>query len=106
MGFDAHLAVVDRHALAVLGGPVTYTPGLGAPASVTGIFDAVYQLADAGPQGVSSAGPAVFLMLADLPTDPQTDTAATVTVNGGTYKQAEVKKDGKGGVLIRLFEVT
>lgn len=106
MGFDALLAVADRAALTHLGGPVTYTPGAGPAVEVAGIFDAAYQLAEAGQPGVSSSGPAVFLRLADLPTNPVTDTAATVTVAGQLYTQAEAKPDGKGGVLLRLFEGT
>lgn len=105
MAFADLLAVADRATLNVLGDdPVTYTPGAGGAVEVDGIFDAAYQLADAGQPGVSSSGPAVFLRLEDLPTDPETDTAATVTVGGQLYTQAEVKKDGKGGVLIRLFK--
>jgi hypothetical protein len=104
MGFDALLAVADQATVKHLGGPVTYTPGTGPAVEVTGIFDATYQLAQAGQPGVSSSGPAVFFRLADLPSDPVTDTKATVTVGGRLYTQAEAKPDGKGGVLIRLFE--
>lgn len=104
MDFAAKLVIADRTARDHLGGLVTYTPGAGAAVQVQGIFDALYQRVDAGQPGVSSSGPAVFLTLADLPSNPVTDTAATVTVDGTTYTQAEAMPDGQGGVLIRLHE--
>lgn len=105
MTFPALLAAADRAALQHLGGPVRYTPSAGAPVDVRGIFDAAYVRADAGQAGVVSSGPAVFLLVADLPSDPGTDLAATVTVDGATYKIREPQKDGLGGVLLQLHLV-
>lgn len=85
----------------ILGGDITYTPGAGSAVSVRGIFDAAYVRVDIGQAGVSSAGPAVFLRVEDLPTDPETD-SATVTVGAVEYEIRECQKDGQGGVLLLL----
>lgn len=104
MGFAAHLATVDRAVLMHLGGAVTYTAGSGEAVIVRGVFDSAYVRMDAGQPGVSTSGPAVFLTLADLPSDPETDDPALM-IDGSQYRAHEVKKDGKGGVLILLHEV-
>lgn len=100
--FAGLLAMVDRPLLGNLGGTVTYSPAVGAPVDVVGIFDQQYQRIDLGTAGVSSTGPAVFLTLADLPSNPDTDTAATVTIAGVTYLFHEVQPDGLGGVVLLL----
>lgn len=105
MAFAALLAAADRAALQHLGGPVRYTAGAGAAVDVRGIFDAAYVRQQAGTPGVVSAGPAVFLLVADLPSDPETDSAARVTVAGATYSIREPQKDGQGGVLLQLHMV-
>lgn len=106
MGFQALVSQMDLAAVTLIGEPLTYTPGVGSPVTVQGIFDAVYQLIPAGNAGVMSAGPAVYLRLMDLPSDPETDTAATVTIESVRYQFREVRKDGKGGVLLALHETT
>lgn len=105
MGFRALLALADRAALQHLGGPVRYTSGAGAVVDVSGIFDAAYVRQVAGQPGVTSFGPAVFLRVAGLPSDPETDLTATITVEGVFYSIQEPKKDGLGGVVLQLNEV-
>jgi hypothetical protein len=106
MGWSSLLATTDKAARQHLGGPVTYTPGVGSAVQVTGIFDAIHQHVDVGQPGVTASGPAVFLALSDLPSDPETDTAARVTIAGVVYAITTPEKDGQGGVLLRLNEVT
>lgn len=101
MGFSDLLAQADVAATQHLGGAVSYTTGLGATVSVQGIFDAAYVLVDAGQAGVSSCGPAVFLRLADLPSDA-IDDEPTITVDAVEYEVREAKPDGQGGVLLLL----
>jgi hypothetical protein len=101
VSFSALLASADKAALAILGGSVTYAPSAGAPVTVRGVFDAAYVRVDAGQAGISSSGPAVFLRLADLPTDPEDD-AAMVTVDAVQFRVRECQKDGLGGVLLLL----
>jgi hypothetical protein len=105
VGFSDALALADQAVQDHLGDPVTYTPGVGAPVAVTGVFDAVYVNAASGKAEVSTGGPAVFLMVADLSSDPTTDLNLRVTIYGVTYKPREVEPDGKGGVLIHLHQV-
>ena len=105
MGFTDLLAVGDQHVRRKLGGAITYTPGVGAPVEVDGVFDAAHVHVDLGEPGVSSQGPAVFLTLADLPSDPDLDGAATVTVAGVTYTPHTVKPDGTGAVVLLLHRV-
>lgn len=106
MDFTAHIQRVDASVTGgPLGGPVTYTPGVGAAVDVRGVFDALYVKVDAGNTGVSSSGPAVFLRLSDLPSDPSDDVAARVTVAGTQYKVREAEPDGIGGVHLLLQEV-
>lgn len=102
MDFAAHLARTDAATLGILGGTVTYTPGVGAPKDVSGIFDAAYVNVEAGEAGVSSSSPAVFLRLADLPSDPRVDAAVRVTVAGVIYRKREAQPDGQGGILLLL----
>lgn len=102
MGFADLLANTDRAVRGHLGGVITYVPGVGVSVEVDGIFDASYVLVDSDQTGVSTSGPAVFLTLDDLPSDPVTDLTATVVVNGVTYSIREPKPDGIGGVLLLL----
>lgn len=102
----ALLAQVDAAVLeSPLAEEVTYTSGTGTAVYPRGVFDALYVKADVGEVGVSSAGPALFLRLADLSSDPETDLSAQVTVDGTEYMWREVQPDGQGGVLLLLHEV-
>lgn len=104
MSFDELVASVDRVALAVFGEPVpvTYAPLVGVPVPVDGIFDEQYVLAKGTAEaGVESVGPAVFLRLEDLPTDPETD-EPTLTIRGIDYRVVERRPDGLGGIVLAL----
>jgi hypothetical protein len=104
MGFSDLLAVADGRVRSILGESVVYTPGDGDPETVTGVFDAAYQVVGPDKTQVSSSGPAVFLTLADLPSDPSVDLDATVTIAGTTYRVREPRPDGLGAVLLLLHE--
>lgn len=105
------LPLFARLNTAVLASPlaqeVTYTSGVGVVADPAprGVFDALYVKVDAGEVGVSSAGPAVFLRLSDLSSNPEEDTAARVTVDGQEYSIREAQPDDQGGVVLLLHEV-
>lgn len=108
MAFADLIAVTDRAVVKQAGdGPITYTPGVGDPVTVDGVFDSSFVLVgtDIGEAGVASEGPGVFLLMTDLPSDPEIDTAATVTVAGVTYLPHTVKKDGVGGVMLLMHLV-
>lgn len=102
----ALLATVNAAVLASpLAQEVTYTSGPGVAVAPRGIFDALYTKVDAGEVGVSSAGPAAFVRLADLSSDPEVDLDARVTVDGQEYTIREVQPDGQGAALLLLHEV-
>lgn len=105
MNFAALLTTVDRGVQRHLGDDVTYTSGSGVVVQVRGVFDRVYVPVDVGTAGVSSSGPTVFLMLADLPSNPADDLDARVTSDGQTYSVNEAEVDGKGGVRLLLHVV-
>lgn len=102
MDFDALVTLMDVPVRSTLGGDVLYTPGTGTAVTVRGIFDAAYQLVEVGTPGVSSVGPAVFLKLADLPTDPEEDREARITVASVEYLVHTSKPDGLGGTYLLL----
>jgi hypothetical protein len=106
MGWATLLAMTDRATLGQLGGPVTYTPASGPSVEVSGIFDAAFVPVDAGGVAViGTSGPAVFVRLADLPTDPETDNPV-ITVAGQDYTVREVHPDGTGVAVILLHKAT
>jgi hypothetical protein len=107
MGFDDLVDDASRAAQAALGGEtVTYRPELGAPVDVTGIFDRQYVLAKGTAEaGVEALGPAVFLRLEDLPTDPEDDDP-TLTIGGLDYRVIERRPDGMGWIVLALRLLT
>jgi hypothetical protein len=109
MAFAELVAGVDRAAQDHLGGEVvTYTPQVGAPVPVTGIFSEEYILAKGTAEaGVETLGPSVFFRLEDLPEDPQDeDIEPTLTIRGDVYRVTERRPDGMGGIVLALRLVT
>lgn len=106
--FTTLVLATDRAVQSCLGGElVTYDPA-GAPAAVqvTGVFDEQYVLAKGGAEaGVGTLGPAVFVLLADLPTDPEVDDP-TLTIRSVVYRVIERRPDGMGGIVLALRRVT
>lgn len=108
MAFTDLVEDADRVVSAELGGEsVTYDPeGAAAAVVVTGIFDEHYVLAKGSAEaGVETLGPAVFLRLEDLPTDPEDD-EPTLTIRGVSYRVTERRPDGLGGIVLALRRVT
>lgn len=110
MSFSDVLAAADRSIIgdANLTDSVRYAPSIGEAVEVQGIFDRQYVNVDAGGEaGVSSSGPAVWLLLDDLPTSPNPiDDEPSITVDEVEYEVKEARPDGKGGVLFLLRVVT
>jgi hypothetical protein len=106
MSFRDLLRVTDRVLQAsLLADTVRYTASDGAAADVKGMFDMAYVQVSGGEAGVASSGPAVFLRLADLPSNPGEDLEARVLAEGVVYRVREVQPDGHGGILVLLHEV-
>ncbi len=105
--FDDLVELVDASTRSLLGGePVIYDSITGppGPVTVTGIFDAQYVLAEgAAEAGVEALGPAVFLRLAELPSDPYEDgDSLRITIRGVEYRVTEPRPDGMGGIVLVL----
>lgn len=109
MDFAGLMAAADVSVRGVLGSSITYTPGVGDAVVVDGIFTAPHTNVDAAAMGggVSTVSPTCFLTLADLPSDPESDTDARLTVAGVTYRwdTNESRPDGMGGILLMLHKV-
>lgn len=106
MGFTSLLRATDKATREILADDltsITYTSGLGVAVVVTGIFDDAYTLLDLGQPGVATTGPGVFLDLASLSSDPETDREATITVGVKTYKAHTVMRSGPS-VTLHLHE--
>lgn len=104
MAFDELIAAADRAVLGHLGGvsviyaPEVYSPGGGAPVTVQGLFDANFTLfTNEG----EIRGPAVFLRLEDLPTNPDEDNPV-LTIGDKCYRVRARQLDGLGGVHLVL----
>ncbi len=106
MTFPSLLAAADRAALAHLGGAVRYVPFARDPVDVRGVFDNTDANATVQGQEVMSSGPKVFLRLADLPTDPDTEQKGFphLVIDGVEYSTRDIAKDGMGGVMLSLNE--
>ena len=102
--FDELVARADRAAQRALGGEiVTYTPTVGPPVTPTGMFDENFVLAKGEAEaGVAVSGTAVFLRLADLPSDPRVDKTSTLTIRGVVYKHVSRHPDDQGGIVLFL----
>lgn len=106
MNWADHIERMDRAVIASLGNDaVLYAPGVGAPVNIRGVFDEAYVRVETGQAGVESVGPAVFLRLSDLPLDPEED-EPTLTIRGKVYHPRGRERDGEGGILLMLHEVT
>ena len=78
------------------GTAATYTPSVGSPKTVNGIFDRAYREVIDGIEGTS---PAFVCALSDVSTVVHGN---TFVINSATYKVRGVEPDGVGTVLLRL----
>lgn len=102
MAFADLVTALDRTTRANLGGePVIYRPETGESVTASGIFDDRYVAIIEGEAGVEQVGPAVFLRLEDLSTDPEVDNPI-LTIRGVDYRVRERQPDGMGGVRLLL----
>ncbi len=103
------VALMDGTVQAVLGdGAVTYRPGVQGVdrVQVAGPFDASYKLVSSGGDeaGVETVTPAVFIQIADLPTDPMIDNP-TLVIGGLTYKVTGRHPADFGSIVLTLRQV-
>jgi hypothetical protein len=104
---DAHLGAVAVVYATAAGVSYSTTP---SGATLVGIFDANHvQVARAEGQA-DSVGPAVSMLLADLPIDPKADVVAgaggpTLTISGGTYRLRGFGDRDAGRIVLLLSRV-
>lgn len=106
--FAAHVAAMDRAVQAHLGAvEVTYQPAAGSSFPVAGIFDALYVLSSTGGSlaGVETLGPAVSIVLDDVPINPELDDP-TLTIGGVAYRVIGREPGGFGLMVLALRKVT
>lgn len=104
MGFADSLAIVDRAVQAHLGSvEIVYTPTVGAPVTVPAMFDPNYILSDQGTGAVEQITASVFVLLADLPIDPEVDDSPTITVDGVDYVIWQRVRDPVGNAVRLLL---
>lgn len=86
----------------VFGTEVTYTAvGGGAPAAITGIFDAAAEAIELNMGvAIASVAPQVVVRTSDLANGGRQ--GDTFVIEGNTYKAADVSPDGTGFTTVRL----
>lgn len=106
MTFPSLIAAADRAALLHLGEAVRYLPFAREAVDVRGVFDNTDANVRVQGQEVVSSGPRLFLLLADLPVDPESESKGfpRLTIRGVQYATRDVQKDGVGGVTLSLNE--
>lgn len=83
---------------------VTYTPVVGAPFSVKGIFDAAYQevqILDGA--AVQTTQPKLGIRLSDFAVKPKEGDRCTI--NSVVYRVTEYRPDGEAGASLMLHKV-
>lgn len=85
----------------VFGEPVTFTPAVGSPAAVTGVFDEAYREIDlAGGVAVTSEHPVLGIRLSAFPSTPKQ--GDHLTIRNAVYAVREVQLDGHGSAKLLL----
>jgi len=105
--FEDLVTAMDRTVLTLLGEkvPIIYQPSFGAAVPVQGIFDDSFALAQGSAEsGVEARVPTVFLVLADLPIDPEQDDPI-LTIDGDDYRVIERRPADFGSVVLALRKV-
>lgn len=83
----------------VMGQSVTYTPTVGSPVTINGVFDNSYVDID----GVVSLKPTLRINLSDLASAPAK--GDSVSISSVSYRVLESRADGYGGSTLILQKV-
>ena len=100
MGFSDLVLAADRAVLDRLGmATVTYAPEVGSPVAVDAIFDQPFTLVDGTTEyGLEQLSPVIWVVLADLPADPETDNP-TITIEAVPYRVVAREYDSLRGTV-------
>lgn len=89
--------------ISVFGEPVTYTPAIGAPLSITGVFDEAYQdLTLAGGTAMTTSTPVLGVRVSDFPALPAQGDTLVIASTGEAFTVKEVRADGHGWAKLML----
>lgn len=97
----------DAHVLAplegVFGEAVTYTPAVGLPFQISGVFDEAYREVElAGGLGMTSEMPVLGVRLSQFSVAPKQGDQLTIQRTAATYAVKEVRQDGHGAAKLML----
>jgi hypothetical protein len=100
MGFSDLVLAADRVVLNKLGETtITYAPTVGDPVAVDAVFDQPFTQVDGTTAfGVEQLSPVVWVVLADLPSDPETDDP-TITIDAIPYRVVAREYDSLRGTV-------
>jgi hypothetical protein len=90
-------------AMGTFGKVVTYTPTVGSPTQISGVFDNSHVAVIVNGVEHSQVAPTLGIRLADLAAKPTK--GDQVTVGGVTYKVIDSQEDGAGGTTLILQKV-
>lgn len=99
MGFKALEDLVLRVPINIFGTDLTYTPLVGSPVDIKGIFENKYVEVN----GIQSLSPILTINLNDLEGDPVR--GDTVTIGSVNYRILESRKDGLSASILILQKV-
>jgi len=101
--FNSLLARADDQVLNILQGGelIRFLPRNDAPVLVRGIFDKAFEVISDGEAGLMSFQPAIFIRVEDLGAQP-IEEDDRFEVDGALFEVREVKRDGKGGIMILM----
>ena len=101
MGWLDQTDLILRASEAAFGEQCTYTPKVGSPFQIDGIFDDNYQeVPSQGETKVQSTGPKLGIRMQQFSTNP--GEGDTVTIRSIVYRVLEFLPDGQGGADLIL----
>lgn len=82
-----------------------YTPAIGNPFNLDGIFDNAYRSVDRIPElQINTSGPVLGVRMSDFPTGVTPAQQDRVMIRGDNYRVRDVQPDSHGGALLLLNE--
>jgi len=103
--FEHMAGIARRSAIGGLGTTVVYSPTVGDPFDLRGVWTEEYELLEgSGETAISTTTPALGVDVTDIPGGP--NVGETLTKGGKTYEVRDMLTDGMGGKELILQEVS
>lgn len=104
MDFAKATAAILKASISAFGSDAIYTPVVGSPKPIRGIFENVFQMENFGdPSGIATTVPSLGIRLADLDAPPKQDDMVTIATI--VYRVVDNKIDGHGGTTLILHKI-